>query len=366
MLVFAILGAIDRIFGNKFGLGKEFERGFMLLGNMALTMIGVIVLAPSIALFTAPAFDTIYNAIGIDPSVFAASILANDSGGTPLAFEIMKDNALGGFNALVVSSMMGCTISYTIPYALGVVKKERYNDMFLGMLCGIVTIPIGCFISGLILGIPLLALLWNLAPLILISGIVALGLTFAQKITIKIFYVIGILMKVIITIGLVACMIESLTGLKTIPGLAPISDGGMVCINAAVVLSGAFPLMYVVSKILKKPLALLAKKLKVNEQSTLGLITTFVSSTPTFEMVNNMDRRGIILNSAFAISAAFTFGGHLAFTMAYSETSGAYTVPMIIAKLVSGAFAFALALPIAARAVKKDEDPSTQKSEDEE
>ena len=355
MLAFAVLGALDRIIGNKFGLGAEFERGFMLLGNMALTMIGVIVLAPTIALYTAPAFDAVYNAIGIDPSIFAASILANDSGGTPLAFEIMKDISLGGFNALVVSSMMGCTISYTIPYALGVVEKERYNDMFLGMLCGIVTIPIGCFISGIVLGIPMLPLLWNLAPLIFLSAVVALGLALAQRITIKIFYVVGILMKIIITVGLVASMIEALTGWETIPGLAPISEGGMVCINAAVVLSGAFPLMFVVSKILKKPLALLGKKLKVNNQSTLGLITTIVSSTPTFEMVNKMDRRGIILNSAFAISAAFTFGGHLAFTMAYSDISSAYVAPMIIAKLVSGACAFALALPIAARTVKKSD-----------
>ena len=352
MLVFAILGAIDRIFGNKFGLGREFERGFYLLGNMALTMIGIIVLAPSIAHYTAPVFDAIYNAIGIDPSIFAASILANDSGGTPLAFELMKDESLGSFNALVVSSMMGCTISYTIPYALGVVKKEKYNDMFLGMLCGIVTIPVGCLVSGLILGIPVLALLWNLAPLILISALIALGLSFAQKVTIKIFYGVGIFMKVLITVGLVACMIESLTGLKTIPYLGKLSDGGMVCVNAAIVLSGAFPLMFVISKILKKPLALLGKKLNVNETSTIGLLTTIVSSTPTFEWVNDMDRRGTIINSAFAISAAFTFGGHLAFTMAYSETSGAYTFPMIIAKLISGACAFALSLPIAARAVK--------------
>ena len=361
MLAFAILGALDRIIGNKFGLGAEFERGFMLLGNMALTMIGVIVLAPSIAYYTAPAFDAVYNAIGIDPSVFAASILANDSGGTPLAFEIMKDGALGGFNALVVSSMMGCTISYTIPYALGVVKKDRYNDMFLGMLCGIVTIPIGCFVSGLVLKIPMLALLWNLAPLILLSAIVAIGLIFAQKVTIKIFYGIGIFMKVLITVGLVACMIESLTGFETIPHLAPLSEGGMVCVNAAIVLSGAFPLMFVISKILKKPLALLGRKLKVNDTSTLGLLTTIVSSTPTFEWVNDMDRRGIILNSAFAISAAFTFGGHLAFTMAYNSISGAYVAPMIIAKLLSGAFAFALALPIAARAVKNNSQTQTEK-----
>lgn len=28
-LAFALLGALDRMLGNRFGLGKEFEKGFM-------------------------------------------------------------------------------------------------------------------------------------------------------------------------------------------------------------------------------------------------------------------------------------------------------------------------------------------------
>ena len=49
MLVFCILGGLDRLLGNRFGIGKEFEKGFMLLGTLALSMIGMIVLAPLIA-----------------------------------------------------------------------------------------------------------------------------------------------------------------------------------------------------------------------------------------------------------------------------------------------------------------------------
>ena len=44
ILIFSILGALDRIFGNKLGLGAEFERGFMLLGPMALSMIGMLII----------------------------------------------------------------------------------------------------------------------------------------------------------------------------------------------------------------------------------------------------------------------------------------------------------------------------------
>ena len=57
MLSFAMLGALDRILGNKFGLGKEFERGFNLLGPMALSMIGMIVIAPAIGVWLEPFFE---------------------------------------------------------------------------------------------------------------------------------------------------------------------------------------------------------------------------------------------------------------------------------------------------------------------
>ena len=81
MVVFSMLGALDRIFGCRFGLGKEFERGFMLLGTMALSMIGMIVISPWIAEILSPVFDAVWNLLRIDPSVIPASLFANDMGG---------------------------------------------------------------------------------------------------------------------------------------------------------------------------------------------------------------------------------------------------------------------------------------------
>ena len=51
----------------------------------------------------------------------------------------------------------------------------------------------------------------------------------------------------------------------------------------------------------------------------------------------------IVLNSAFAVSAAFTLGAHLALTMAFEPK---YVAPMIVAKLVSGVCSVLLALLI--------------------
>ena len=50
MAAFAVLGALDRIFGNKFGLGQEFENGILAMGSLALAMVGIIALAPVLAI----------------------------------------------------------------------------------------------------------------------------------------------------------------------------------------------------------------------------------------------------------------------------------------------------------------------------
>ena len=57
--------------------------------------------------------------------------------------------------------------------------------------------------------------------------------------------------------------------------------------------------------------------------------------------MNKMDEKGAMLNSAFAVSAAFVFAGHLAFTMAWDT---AYLPAMIVGKLVAGFLALGVAL----------------------
>ena len=128
MVIFSMLGALDRILGNRFGLGKQFEKGFMLLGNMALSMIGMIIISPFLADLLQPVFGAVYDVLGLDPSIIPASLFANDMGGAPLSKEVALNADIGMFNALVVSSMMGCTVSYTIPYALGAVRIFPFTE----------------------------------------------------------------------------------------------------------------------------------------------------------------------------------------------------------------------------------------------
>ena len=351
ILFFAVLGALDRICGNRFGLGKEFEKGFHLLGTLALSMIGMIVIAPLIAKWLTPVSDFFGNVLHIDPSVLPASFFANDMGAAPLAIEMAQNEALGRFNGLVVASMMGCTISFTIPFALGTVEKKQHKELLLGLLCGIVTIPFGCFVSGLLLHIPLGTLLTDLIPLILFAAIVAVGLILMPDVCVKIFKAFGVLITAAITIGLVFGMINLLAGKEVIRGVAPIEEGGYICLNSAIVLSGMLPFIFVLSKLLAKPLRVVGNKMGIDEASVLGMFSSLVMSATTFENMKKMEKKGVMLNGAFAVSGAFALGDHLAFTMAFD---GAYILPVVVGKLISGFLGVLFAYILFSRRDKKE------------
>ncbi len=341
MAVFSVIGAIDLIIGNRFGLGKEFEKGFMLFGNVALSMIGMIVLAPFLGELMMPISNWLYKISGIDPSILPAMLFANDMGGFSLAESMGKNETLALFNGLVVSSMMGCTISFTIPVSLGIIKPNQHKYAITGFLCGIITIPVGCLVSGLIIRISIGTLLLNLLPMIIFSIIISCGILFAPKVCIKIFSVIGVILKVMIILGLILGILKSLTGLEIIKGLDSLEAGGLICFNACVVMSGAFPFLAILSKIAAKPLKLAGKKLKINEVSAFGFFSSLATSITTFKEMERMDNKGVVLNSAFAISGAFTFAGHLAFTL--SLNSG-FVWYVIIGKLISGISAIILSV----------------------
>ncbi|MBP3633729.1 MAG: ethanolamine utilization protein EutH [Oscillospiraceae bacterium] len=341
VLIFSILGAVDYIIGNKLGIGDEFKRAFSLFCPMALSMLGMIVIAPALGVWLMPFFDWFYEVFGIDPSIIPASLFANDMGGMQLAQSICASKEIGDFNALVISSMMGCVISFTIPFSLGLVKETQRKDMFFGFLCGIATVPIGCFAAGLVCKLPPLAVLMDLLPLLILAVIVALALIFVPKICIKCFEVFGIFMKVLAIVGLVLAVFTFLTEIQISPYFDTFENGAFICANACVTLSGALPLMFLVSKLLDKPLNKLGSKLGINGISALAFLGSLVTNASTFGVMEKMDRKGVVLNAAFAVSASFVFGSHLAFTMVFDS---AYVAPMVVGKLVSGICAVVLAM----------------------
>lgn len=341
MVGFMILGALDKIFGNRFGLGEKFDEGILAMGALAVAMVGVISLAPVLATILKPVVVPVYGFLGADPAMFATTLLANDMGGYPLAMELALTREAGLFAGLILGAMMGPTIVFTIPVALGIIRKEDHPYLAKGVLAGLITIPIGCLAGGLVAGFDIGMILSNLVPIIIVSLLLSVGLWRIPGKMINGFIIFGKGVVIVITIGLAAIIVETLTGIVIIPGMAPISDGIEIVGAIAIMLAGAFPMVYAITKIFKKPLMKLGKLLGMNDISAAGMVATLANNIPMFGMMKDMDNRGKVLNVAFAVSAAFVFGDHLGFTAGVEREM---IFPMIVGKLVAGITAVALAL----------------------
>ena len=145
----------------------------------------------------------------------------------------------------------------------------------------------------------------------------------------------------VITVGLAAAIFQSLTGLTLIPGLGSLEEGFQTVGAIAIVLAGAFPLVFVITKLFRKPLMKLGHLLGINDTAAAGLIASLANSIATFGMVEDMDDRGKVVNIAFAVSAAFVFGDHLGFTAGFAPE---LLPAVIVGKLVGGISAVAVAL----------------------
>lgn len=341
MAIFMVLGALDRIFGNRLGLGKQFEEGIAAIGTLSLSMLGILCLAPVLARVLKPVLVPVYSFLGADPAMFAGSILANDMGGAPLAAELAQDTQAGQFGGLIVGSMLGATVVFLIPVALGILSPDDRPALAKGVLAGVVAVPVGAFLGGLTAGFPVRMLLRNLVPIVLFALLIALGLWKFERGMIVGFLWFGRGVLAVITVGLAAAVFEQLTGVTVIRGMTPLPEGISVVAEIGFVLAGAFPLVYALTKLLKKPLARFGRLLGMNDVAASGMVASLANAIPTFGMLKAMDARGKVVNVAFAVCAAFVFGDHLGFTAGFDATM---LVPVIVAKLTGGTAAIALAL----------------------
>ena len=125
MMIFMLLGAIDKARGNKHGYGAAFDEGFQAMGPLAIAMVGVIAAAPVLSMVLRPIVGPIYQMLGSSPSIFATTLLLADAGGYPLAVELAGENiVMGQFAGIIVGCTMGCILLFDIPGALTLIQKK--------------------------------------------------------------------------------------------------------------------------------------------------------------------------------------------------------------------------------------------------
>lgn len=332
--LFLLISGLDYIFGNKLGLGTQFKKGVEASGSLALNMIGIYILAPMLTEGLMGIIIPITNIFKIDPSLVPASLLAVDMGGFQLAQSLAMNRQMADFSGILLASNLGATISFSIPVALGMIKKEDLPYFLRGLVIGLISLPVGLFIGGLVQGIGIQKLLVNCAPLFVLSLVLAYCTMRHTSQTVKCF---GVLSKVIVTIsiiGLIAVGVGVILDTSILPTYTPpLSEAAEIVVRIGLFLAGAYPMLKVVEHLIIRYCRPIAKLLEVNEATIIGMLGSLASNLLTFAEIKQMNHKGKVLASAVAISGAFVLGGQLAFV---STMSSEMVIPFIVSKL-SGA-----------------------------
>lgn len=333
----AVLGGIDRLRGNAWGLGHKFESGFMLMGSMALSMAGMICLTPVLSQVLGYVIVPLYRLLGVDPAMFG-SLLAIDMGGYQLAKDLAQLPLLGSYAGLVASSIFGCTLVFTIPVGMGMIPKADRPLFAQGIMLGLAAMPVGLVIGGLLCGLSPLACLHQNLPILVLALLLLLGLWKIPNQLIKGFCLLAEGIRWLVTLGLVLAAVASMTGWNPVPGMAPIEDALATVASISVVLLGSLPVAELVRRLLSRPFTRLGHRLRLKPQSLTAMLVGLVSALPTLAMYPDMDARGKITAGAFLVSGTSLLAAHMAFTM--STEPG--MLPAVMAAKLSGALAAVL------------------------
>ena len=357
IMLCAAIGAVASIRDPDHGLGKEFMEGLHAIGHIFIPVAGIMASIPLLSHFVDGVFGPLLEIVGADPAIAATSLIAVDMGGYQLA-DRLAETRESWIMAMMVGYMAGATIVFSIPVGLGV-------------LSGILSIPVGVLISSVIIaatnplvrGVPqtdgestirlnleLATIGMNLIPLVVFVGLIAVGLRLFPNTMIRGFMVFGRLLDAAIKLVLAGCIIEYFTqvfsetvGWRFDPIIADEQDRFRALEVAGyigIMLAGAFPMVYLIRTYLEKPVNRLGELAGLEGTGAAGILASLANILAMFRLIREMRPQDKVLNIAFAVCAAFLFGDHLSFTANFQPN----LIPAVmLGKLGGGIFAILLA-----------------------
>jgi ethanolamine transporter len=376
MMAFVLIGAVAAIRDDQNGLGKEFLQGIHSIGYLFIPVAGVMAALPYLSTFIEKFLGPIWSALGADPSMAATTFIATDMGGYQLAEATAHSNG-DWITAMVTGYMAGATIVFSIPVGLAMLRRVDHKYMALGIMSGILTIPIGVVVTMAIIlmtkatirsevsttgaasteisGLDWASLVGNMLPLVIIVALIAIGLKVVPDIMIKIFMVFGRFIDAAVKLLLAVSIVEYFTGIFTrIFGswgfgtiiatpddtFRPLEVAGYV----GIMLAGAFPMVYAIQKYLSRPLAAVGSKFGISETGMAGILGGTANILALFHLIKDMPAKDKVLAIAYATTGAFLLGDHLSFTANFQPN---LIVPILIGKLAAAILAMVLAYMIA-------------------
>lgn len=384
MMVFVVIGAVGAVRDDSKGIGKEFKEGLYSIGPIFLPVAGIMASVPYLSLFVEFITGRIFDAVGADPSMAAGALIAGDMGGYNLA-AVTAESHGAWIMAAATAFMSGSTIVFSIPVGLAMLQRVHHRYLALGVMSGVLTIPLGVLVTTSILILTNTSLrsdvstsspadtpmdlgwgqvLANLLPILVFVVVLALLLRFATRFMIAAFLVFGRVLDAALKIVLALVIVEYFTGalstLWTGWGFDPIiadEEDQFRALEIAgyigIMLAGAFPLVYVIRTTLARPLEAVGGRVGISKEGIAAILAAAANILAMFRLIPVMPPKDRVIVIAFSVCAAFTFGDHLAFMANFQPNM---VVPLTIGKLTAGVVAMLLAVWLAVPTVRKMQD----------
>lgn len=386
IMICAIAGVIGAIKDEKSGIGKEFMTAFHQLGIIFIPFAGMLASMPYIEKFVIFVFGGLFEKIGADVAIAGALIMAPDMGGYQIT-ESLASSPETWIIALFVSYCSGPIICYSIPMGFSILEKRDHKYFGLGIMAGILSIPFAVMAMTALLkftGTPVretisntlpsdfnLAYTWgqiwiNMLPILVFCIILALLLRFFIGIMVKAFLIFGRALDIGIKIVLVLSIIEYFTGIfskiftgwEFAPIIADAEDQFRALENAgyiALMLAGAYPMIYLIDKYFGKALQKLGAKCGFTTTGSIGIFATCAEQIAMFGIVKKMIPEEKVKVVALSVCGSWLLGAHISITANFQPSLLAI---ILIGKIIGGVvavfFAIWLGVPMARKLEAQD------------
>ena len=394
MMAFVLIGACALAFRGDRGIGREFKEGLYALGPLFIPVAGIMAGLPYLAWLVENVLGKLYEPFGADAAMAATTLIATDMGGYQLA-ERTADSHGVWMTATITGFLAGATISYIIPVGLAILNVRDHKYFALGIMSGILTIPLGVVVTmGILLatGTPLRPtastdgdstatldgfsfwdLLINLLPVMLVTVAIALGLYFFTRAMVTGFIWFGRGLNAAIYLVLAVAIVEHVTGF-----FSDMFAGGASSRSSwrprarwhrwkwSAISRSCSPARSRWSTrsgpTLDKPLTVIGTATGISTEGTTGLLAATTNMLAAFHLIKDMPAKDKVLVVAFGTTCSALIGDHLAFTANFQPN---LIGPLMIGKIVAGIAAMVLAVWIAVPTAQRIERERAQEEADE-
>lgn len=334
LLCFSLLGFIDKMFHLQLHLSDSFDKGILTMGSMALSIVGICSVGVTFIQNHVQTISQIFAFLPFDTSLIIGALLAPDMGGFSITQQLAQNTEVLIFNGVILSSILGQTISFQFPVFLSAIDKKEHPTLMKGFIIGIIIVPIGLIITAIALKMTLSLFLSLCLPIFSICLIITTCLFKAPQKTIQVFTSVAKIIQWLTYFMFFIAVLGIFFPQHAYADQTLVYDSVITAFKIAIIVSGSLVLSELIFRKLKPQIHYLANLLHINDISMIGLILSCATSLAILPLYDQMDVKGKLLNAAFSVSGAYVIGGQLGFIS--NVCDGHIVTLYMIIKLICG------------------------------